>query len=87
MFNSYKRLDYWDLLQKPPPDVDIHIVRAANSDRWSKAELAQLDSVGEASGGQVKVHVLADAGHWLHVENPNGLLSLISPALAKAPDS
>jgi pimeloyl-ACP methyl ester carboxylesterase len=84
MFSSYKRLDFWDLLESPPQGVDIHIVRAARSDRWSKRELEQLDAVDKSSGGRVRVHVLPDAGHWLHIENPGGLLGLISPSLASA---
>ncbi len=89
MFNSYKHKDYWDLLQHPPAGVEVHIVRAADSDRWSKRELSQLaelekktaDTPGE---GVVKVHVLPDAGHWLHVENPSGLLDMITPHLTDA---
>ena len=87
MFASFKRLGYWDLLQSPPEGVNIHIVRAANSDRFSRTELEQLEGVGKgnASGeGRVHVHVLPDAGHWLHVENPEGLLKIISPSLAAA---
>lgn len=87
MFASFKRLDFWDLLQNPPPGVDIHIVRAANSDRFSQRELDALKGIqrGDASGnGRVHVHVLPDAGHWLHVENPEGLLKMISHPLAAA---
>ncbi|KAK9917204.1 hypothetical protein WJX75_001833 [Coccomyxa subellipsoidea] len=88
MFNSYKHKDYWDLLQHPPAGVEVHIVRAANSDRWSKKELSQLEALeqkNQAPGeGTVKVHVLPDAGHWLHVENPNGLLNIILPHLTDA---
>jgi len=89
MFNSYKRKDYWDLLEHPPPGVEVHIVRAANSDRWSKRELSQLDELERKSGnapgeGSLKVHVLPHAGHWLHVENPTGLLDLINSSLTDA---
>lgn len=86
MFHSYKQQDYWSLLEHPPPGVEVHIVRAADSDRWSKRELSQLDALQKKSRkspdeGCVRVHVLPNAGHWLHVENPDGLLELISPSL------
>lgn len=89
MFSSYKRKEYWDLLEHPPPGVEVHIVRAANSDRWSKRELSHLDELETKSGkapgeGALRVHVLPDAGHWLHVENPLGLLDLINPSLTDA---
>ena len=31
---------------------------------------------------QVKVHVLPKAGHWLHVDNAEGLLKLMSSNMA-----
>ena len=89
MMDSYKRLGYYDMLQRPPPGVDVHIVRAANSDRWGRRELSQLEALGSGSSegepeqaARVHVHVLPKAGHWLHVENPDGLLRLIAPSLA-----
>ena len=33
-------------------------------------------------GVQVKVHVLPKAGHWLHVDNAEGLLKLMSSNMA-----
>ena len=93
MMDSYKRLGYYDLLQHPPPGVDIHIVRAANSDRWGRRELQQLQELGDKGEGdaperqvRVHVHVLPRAGHWLHVENPDGLMRLIAPSLAAVGD-
>ena len=93
MMDSYKRLGYYDMLHHPPPGVDVHIVRAANSDRWGRRELQQLQELGGGGGSdvphqapeqhvQVHVHVLPKAGHWLHVENPDGLMRLIAPSLA-----
>ena len=49
MFSSYKRLDCYSLLQDPLPGVEVHVVRAANSDRWSKRELQQLHEMEEPS--------------------------------------
>ena len=28
-------------------------------------------------------HVLRDAGHWLHVDNPEGLRDVLAPELAR----
>ena len=35
---------------------------------------------------QVKVHVLPNAGHWLHVDNAEGLLTLIASSLSGRED-
>ena len=50
MFSSYRRLDCYSLLQQPLPGVDVHVVRAEHSDRWSTKELRQLSEVAEQSG-------------------------------------
>lgn len=50
MFSSYRRLDCYSLLQQPLPGVEVHVVRAEQSDRWSTKELRQLGEVAEQSG-------------------------------------
>ena len=50
MFSSYRRLDCYSLLQQPLPGVEVHVVRAEHSDRWSTKELRQLGEVAEQSG-------------------------------------
>lgn len=37
-----------------------------------------------ANGRDVQVHVLPDAGHWLHADNPSGLAALLLPWLVHA---
>ena len=32
---------------------------------------------------RVRFHVLPDAGHWLHVDNPDGLRALVAPELVR----
>ena len=31
-----------------------------------------------------QVHLLPDAGHWVHADNPEGLLKIMSPSLSSA---
>jgi len=33
LYNSYQKSQYWELIESPPENLSIHIVRAANSDR------------------------------------------------------
>lgn len=61
-------------------------MRAENSDRWDSDVIQRLESlatrVGDGSEGKVSVHVLPNSGHWVHVDNPKGLLDMIAPNLA-----
>nr|XP_010943783.1 protein ABHD11 [Elaeis guineensis] len=83
MFNSYRETSYWSLLEHPPKGLEIAIVQAENSDRWQGDVLQKLEGLcrkGEtAGGGKVSLHVLPKSGHWVHVDNPKGLLEIMTP--------
>lgn len=55
--------------------AELHWVRAEQSDRWSAEELTALAGLDPGRG--THGHVLSNSGHWLHVDNPDGLLELL----------
>jgi esterase len=71
LMDDYFRQDLW------PEAVaaKAKIVRAIRSDRWTVDELARAEAF--AADGRVVWLTLPDAGHWLHVDNPEGLLTLL----------
>jgi pimeloyl-ACP methyl ester carboxylesterase len=75
LLEDYGRWDFWPMLDAPPPSTEIHVVRAAKSARWTEGERARLNAA--ARHPRVFAHTLAHAGHWLHVDNPKGLLDLL----------
>ncbi|PKU64097.1 protein ABHD11 [Dendrobium catenatum] len=83
MFDSYRETSYWHLLEKPPSGMEIVMVRAENSDRWPKHVLDKLfylsTKVRKADEGKLTVHLLPKSGHWVHVDNPKGLLEIMVP--------
>lgn len=81
MLADYFRADYWPFLEAMDagfPGPAVKVVRAALSDRWTDDILARFDAL---DGGRISLHTLADAGHWVHVDNPGGLAEMISPWL------
>ncbi|XP_024967263.1 protein ABHD11-like [Cynara cardunculus var. scolymus] len=86
MFDSYREMDYWPLLEHPPKGMEIVIVRAENSDRWDPHTTEKLKRLenrrGDESVGKVSVVVLPKSGHWVHVDNPKGLLEIVTPKMA-----
>jgi esterase len=68
---DFAQLDGWPLASSARGR--LHVVRGARSDRWSKDELLRL----EASA--LDHHVVDDAGHWVHTEQPEALLRIIAP--------
>lgn len=86
MFNSYRETDYWPLLEHPPKEMEVSIVRAEKSDRWDTDVIQRLESLAnrraDESEGKFSVHVLPNSGHWVHVDNPKGLLEIVTPRIA-----
>lgn len=76
LLEDYWREDLWPIADAPPEGLEVHLVRAANSDRWTSEDIAHLDALAHVDG--TTVHVLANAGHWLHVDAPDALLALLS---------
>ena len=70
---DYWEEDLWPTAEAPPGDVQVHLVRAGRSDRWTSDDLLRL-------GGVKNVHVLPTAGHWLHVDDPDALEELLGQA-------
>lgn len=97
LFESYQLLDAWPLLRCPPVGLGINVVVGGRSDRWSAAERRRLQEAEAASSstaapvgaesesqrGSLKVHLLPKAGHWVHVDDQEGLLALLVPAVAE----
>uniref|UniRef100_A0A7N0UBQ3 AB hydrolase-1 domain-containing protein n=1 Tax=Kalanchoe fedtschenkoi TaxID=63787 RepID=A0A7N0UBQ3_KALFE len=86
MFNSYREKSYWSLLERPPAGTEIAMVVAEKSDRWDSNIIQRLENLASRepreAHGKLSVTVLPKAGHWVHVDNPKGLLDIIAPKMA-----
>jgi esterase len=73
---DYFRVDLWPVLESRASDSDFRVVVAERSDRWAPENRARLEQLAAKHGGSA-LHVVPDAGHWLHVDNPVFLLELM----------
>lgn len=80
MLRDYLQQDLFPWLAQVPPALQVHILRAGRSDRWIPSVVARL----EALPANVTSPVLADAGHWVQVDNPDGLFDLLAPSFEAA---
>jgi esterase len=80
MLIDYWSVDGWPLLEAPPSGLRVDIVRAERSDRFTPDDVDHLRALGAA--GKLGYYVLPDAAHWLHVDNPRGLLALLTALLS-----
>ena len=72
LIKDYFRQDFWNVVEHHA-EGKIHLVRAANSDRWTSDVQNRL-----AQQNNSRTHILPNAGHWLHVDNPEGLMHMLS---------
>jgi esterase len=73
MLQDYARTDAWPWLLSPSRRARVDVVRAERSERWPDEELARF----AAAPPTLHLHLLPNAGHWVHVDNPDGLHALL----------
>ena len=73
MIEDYFTLDTRTILGTT--DRPIHLVRAEKNLRWTQSMIDELEQLSP----NTTVHLLENAGHWVHVDNPSGLQQLLSP--------
>lgn len=76
---DYAGVDLWSLLEAEHSAIEYHLVLAEKSDRWTAGERQRIRRLSEL--GRVQLASVPDAGHWLHVDNPTYLLSLLTTGL------
>jgi pimeloyl-ACP methyl ester carboxylesterase len=82
MLESYAKEDLWPMLEAPPSGQRLHVLQGALSDRWTGEDEARLRALAERAS--ISHHVLENAGHWVHTDNPEGLFEALGPSLAEA---
>lgn len=80
MLENFFDTDLWDVVEQPPPGVHFHFVKATESSTLNEPACARLERAG-AANGQVSLHRL-QGGHWLHADNPEGVVDLLARHLA-----
>eukprot|EP00213_Chloropicon_mariensis_P007479 CAMPEP_0197477160 /NCGR_PEP_ID=MMETSP1309-20131121/14339_1 /TAXON_ID=464262 /ORGANISM="Genus nov. species nov., Strain RCC998" /LENGTH=382 /DNA_ID=CAMNT_0043017963 /DNA_START=182 /DNA_END=1330 /DNA_ORIENTATION=- len=77
MYESYVTSDLWSVIERPPQGLSIDFVRAERSTfRWAGADHHRIETNG------AQVHMLEDAGHWVHSDNPEGLVKIMKQSFS-----
>lgn len=71
--------DLWAVLEEPPGEAEIHVVKAAESSVLSAAAVARIHEIG-LHNHRVFLHQVS-GGHWVNAENPDALLELMTQRL------
>lgn len=78
---DYFAIDLWSVLEDPDPFRQTYMVIGGKSDTVSDADQARLD---ELTRVRKTLHtcVLPDAGHWVHADDPEGVVAIVREALS-----
>ena len=75
LYASYERCDLWPMLETRAKNCNLDFVRAERSAFvWRDGDVRRI---GDAGAG---VHMLSDSSHWVHIDNPDGLLRILAPS-------
>jgi esterase len=80
LLSDYFALDLWSAIEDPPGFARVHVVVGERSPSFSDESRARLQRAAERLPDRVHVHVLP-AGHWVHVDDPEGTLEVLRGAL------
>ena len=69
---DYFERDLWPVVENPPGTANVHLIIAEQSDTYSSADRERAMRIA-ASTNRVTADIIS-GGHWLHVDNPGGLL-------------
>lgn len=82
MYKSYEDTNLWKIVEDVPRGVHVNFLKAERSlHRWALEDIQRIHAAEELAveeGGGVEMHVLEDAGHWVHADNPDGLFRILS---------
>ena len=77
LYASYERCDLWPMLETRAKNCHLDFVRAERSAFvWRDDDVQRI---GDAGAG---VHMLSDSSHWVHIDNPDGLLQILAPSFS-----
>lgn len=84
LIEDYARTDCWDVVEAPPPGCALGIVIGGKSRAFSSSDRERAERIAERNP-QVSVHLVEAAGHWVHVDAPEALLTLLTSQPGPAP--
>ena len=80
LLDDYFQVDMWPWLESRRGTPDVHLLRAEQSERLTDADEQRVLALPRAA--RVTLHRLANSGHWVHADNPDGLLEILGHALS-----
>ena len=81
LMDDYASIDAWPVLRRPPGGVVIRAVVSGRSGVWTEEDIARAEQLRPRG---VELTRMPDVGHWIHVEDPAGLLALMRSEFSRS---
>jgi pimeloyl-ACP methyl ester carboxylesterase len=79
LLRDYFEVDLWSFIAEPRERPQLELVVAEHSARWTPELRARAQALPPSA--RVVYHELPRSGHWVHVDNPDGLLQIMAEHL------
>jgi esterase len=76
LMDDYFVQDLWPVIERSEARIDVVI--GGRSGVWDADDRARICALSEQRTGHVFVHLLPDAGHWVHVDDLPGLTKALT---------
>ena len=83
LFYDFCSTDKWSFLESYSGSSTIHFLRAGKNNAWNDDILNKFAMI-TSKNSNIKLHKMPHVGHWLHAEDPNGMLNIIQEHSFKA---
>jgi esterase len=74
LLGDFYGTDLWAVVEAPPGSVDVHLIKADDSNILSEDAVRRIEE--EQAAGRVSLHRVA-GGHWVNADNPDALHDLL----------
>ncbi|MBI2394182.1 MAG: alpha/beta fold hydrolase [Deltaproteobacteria bacterium] len=80
LLDDYFARDLWHVVEDPPGRCRVHVINGGRSNVYDAADRARVEALAQRSD-RVSLHVVAEAGHWVHADAPDALLDIMIAAV------
>ena len=77
LIEDYARTDRWDLVEALPEHCTLDVVIGGRSGVFSRSDRERVEQIA-AQNPRISVHVVEQAGHWVHIEAADALVALLT---------
>jgi esterase len=77
LIEDYARTDSWDVVEALPAGCTLDVVIGGRSDVFSTSARTRIKRIAERNAA-ISVHLLENAGHWVHVDATDALVALLT---------